>query len=76
VSGDANAAPAVPAFSVVRGRPTEEELAALVVVLAARATVEPPPAASPVSGWSSYARALRTPPLPGPGAWRAATRPA
>jgi Acyl-CoA carboxylase epsilon subunit len=66
----------VPAFRVLRGHPTEEEVAALLVVLAARATVEPTTTAPPTpSGWGSYARAVRAPLQPGPGAWLASARP-
>ncbi|HYP45130.1 MAG TPA: acyl-CoA carboxylase subunit epsilon [Propionibacteriaceae bacterium] len=67
-----------PLFSVVRGTPTDEELAALVAVLSARTgagqtgagPAEPPT----TSGWSAYWRAVRAPLRPGPGAWRAAGR--
>jgi hypothetical protein len=73
-TGDDTAAPA-PAFRVVRGHPTEEEVAALLVVLSSRATAEPAPAAPPTpSGWASYARAVRAPLQPGPGAWLASAR--
>jgi hypothetical protein len=72
VTGDTPA----PAFRVVRGHPSEEEVAALLVVLSARATAEPtttvPPTAA--SGWASYARAVRAPLQPGPGAWLASAR--
>jgi hypothetical protein len=64
-----------PAFRVVRGHPTEEEVAALLVVLSARAAAEPTttlPATA--SGWASYARAVRAPLQPGPGAWLASAR--
>jgi hypothetical protein len=64
-----------PAFRVVRGHPTEEEVAALLVVLSALAAAEPtttPPATD--SGWASYARAVRAPLQPGPGAWLASAR--
>ena len=70
-------AAATPAFRVVRGHPTEEEVAALLVVLSARATPEPTTTAAPTrtSGWASYARAIRAPLQPGPGAWEASARP-
>ena len=63
------------AFSVVRGNPTEEELAALVTVLILRsrgAASAPEPAAS---GWSAYWRTVRAPVTPGPNAWRMSGRP-
>jgi hypothetical protein len=75
VTADADAA--APVFRVVRGHPTEEEVAALLVVLSARATAEPTTAApATASGWASYARAIRAPLQPGPGAWQASARPA
>jgi hypothetical protein len=63
-----------PLFSVIKGDPTEEELAALVAVLAlrSRGDREPPPAQS---GWSAYWRSVRAPVQPGPEAWRMSGRP-
>jgi len=73
---DATAEPA-PLFTVVRGAPTEEELAALVAVLTSRAAVvaasDPAPAGRP-SGWADRTRALGAAPSPGPGAWVASAR--
>jgi hypothetical protein len=75
VSGDDTAA-STPAFRVVRGHPTEEEVAALLVVLSSRAFAEPTTTTPPTaSGWASYARGVRAPLLPGPGAWQASARP-
>jgi hypothetical protein len=68
--------PAVPApvLRVVRGDPTPEDLAALVVVLAARpAAPAPEPAAA--TGWADRAALLRHPPHPGPHAWRTSALP-
>ena len=64
-----------PLFQVVRGRPTDEELAALVVVLSTlgRASVAPP-APAPSSGWSAPWRSVRQPLHPGAGAWRMSGR--
>ena len=65
-------------FLVVRGAPTDAELAALTVVLAA---VAAPPAAPPTpqraarSAWNDPAARLRRPLPVGPGAWRASTWP-
>jgi hypothetical protein len=58
-----------PFLRVLRGRPTDAEVAALVAVLAARAgsTVEDP---EPRSGWADPARRLASLPRPGPDAWR------
>ena len=62
-------------ISVVRGSPTDEELAALVIVLAlSRRRSEPDPATRP-SGWSAYWRSVRAPITPGPNAWRMSGRP-
>lgn len=66
-----------PSFQVVRGQPTDEETAALAVVLAALAAREragPVPAGG-ASTWASHARALRSRPARGPGAWRRSALP-
>lgn len=59
---------------VVRGDPTEDELAAVVGVLAALAAHQPVAGVEePALGtslWSSRTRALRMPPTHGPTAWR------
>ena len=58
--------PAEPLIRITRGRPTAEELAALVVVLtAARPARES--ATTTSTGWGAYWRGLNTPPRPGPG---------
>jgi Acyl-CoA carboxylase epsilon subunit len=62
-------------FRVVRGTPTDAELAALTVVLAAVASpppAEPPP---PRSVWSDPAARLRRPLPVGPDAWRTSAWP-
>jgi hypothetical protein len=59
-------------FRVVRGEPSDAEVAALTVVLAAvaaGATASPCPRV--VDRWSDPAARLRVPLHPGPGAWRA-----
>ena len=64
-----------PLFWVVKGSPTEEELAALVAFFALRAgggAAVPDPAES---GWSAYWRSVRAPVQPGPEAWRMSGRP-
>jgi Acyl-CoA carboxylase epsilon subunit len=59
------------AFRVVRGEPSDEEIAALTVVLAAVAAPAHEPKAPPVrSRWSDPAARFRTPLHPGPDAWR------
>jgi len=64
-----------PAFSVVHGNPTDEELAAVWAVLASRpATGTAGPAQTETSGWSAYWRAVGAPLAPGPSAWRASAR--
>ena len=65
-----------PLFSVVRGRPSDEELAAVLTVLASRSAGEPSNAAPApeVTGWSAYWRAMGAPIARGPGAWRASGR--
>jgi hypothetical protein len=67
-----------PALTVVRGNPSAEEVAALVVVLA-RARRAPTALVTAGPGgrseWSSRSRMLRTPLERGPGAWRASALP-
>ena len=59
---------------VVRGQPTPEELAALVVVLSAQPPAEVPAPPTRPSGWADRGSAIRAPLVPGPGAWRASGR--
>jgi hypothetical protein len=61
-------------FRVVRGTPTDAELAALVLVLAAAAA---PPATPtpPPSAWNDRAARLRRPLPVGSAAWRTSTWP-
>ncbi|WP_374224861.1 acyl-CoA carboxylase epsilon subunit [Paenarthrobacter sp. DKR-5] len=57
-------------FSVVKGNPAEEELAALAaVVLSLAAEEEGAPAPASSRHWVRR-RQLRLAPVPGPGAWR------
>jgi hypothetical protein len=65
-----------PMFSVVKGSPTEDELAAVMTVLTIRFARPRQEEATPVrSGWSAYWRAVRSPIQPGPSAWRMSGRP-
>jgi hypothetical protein len=78
-----------PVITVVRGRPTQDELAALVpVLLAAGSAAEPADAVAPAvtaratarvtaraGAWTDRARAWHALPRPGPHAWRAAALP-
>ena len=74
VPAAAEAAPARPLLTVVRGEPTPEQLAALVAVVSARAAGAGEPAEAPApSPWA--APQLRRPLQPGPGAWRASALP-
>ena len=60
---------------VVKGHPTDEELAALVTVLRLSSRrPEPEPATRP-SGWSAYWRTVRAPISPGANAWRMSAHP-
>ena len=65
-----------PLLRVVRGDPSDEELAALTAVLAAAASSsaapEPPPRRS---AWTDRASLTRRVPHPGPSAWRASALP-
>lgn len=71
-----------PFVSVVRGQPTDAEMAALVSVLAARAAAaraaladQHASARAARSAWSDRSRQLRQPLIAGPGAWRASALP-
>ncbi len=65
-----------PLLRVVRGEPTDEELAALTVVVAALAgRGRPRRRPVPVGAWASPGGAHRPVLRPGPGGWRAAGRP-
>ncbi|WP_329135839.1 acyl-CoA carboxylase subunit epsilon [Streptomyces sp. NBC_01476] len=65
-------------IKVERGRPTPEELAAVVALVQARIAAVEPDEAAPrtTAAWSDPARALtRRTPRPGPGAWRTSAWP-
>ena len=63
-------------FRVVRGDPTDAELAALTVVLAAAAaTTQEAPEEPARSSWNDPEARLRRQLSPGPCAWRASTWP-
>jgi hypothetical protein len=65
-----------PILRVVRGNPSDAELAALTAVVAAAATSRKPRAPEPRSSWwGDHAAALRKPLFPGDGAWRASGLP-
>ncbi|MGI8458445.1 MAG: acyl-CoA carboxylase subunit epsilon [Propionibacteriaceae bacterium] len=62
-----------PQLRILRGRPTDAELAALVVTLQSLGAAEPEPE-SPRSGWAAYWRNHRPHLQPGPDAWRHSLR--
>jgi Acyl-CoA carboxylase epsilon subunit len=69
-----------PVLQVVKGDPTDEELAALVAVVAARAATQAAADAAVApeqraSDWASYWRNVRQPLQHGPGRWRASAYP-
>jgi hypothetical protein len=62
-----------PPLRVIKGNPTPEELAAVIVVLSGRgalARAEPTVTDTGSGGWSAYWRNVRAPLTAGPGAWR------
>ena len=63
------------AFSVVKGAPTDEEVAALVTVLTLAGRSAEPATETRPSGWAAYWRTVRAPIIPGPDAWRMSARP-
>jgi hypothetical protein len=69
---------AAPVITVVRGRPTPAELAAVVaVLLAAQAAAAAAPAPEPArrSYWAEHASVRTEFPRPRPGGWRASALP-
>jgi hypothetical protein len=69
---EAEQAPETPAFTVVRGEPTDEELAALTAVLAAATASAQEPEPQPATRTDVLRRAarLRNRIMAVPGAWR------
>lgn len=63
-------------YTVTRGTPTDEELAAVVAVLSARIAAARPVEATtaPRSGWAAHWRQVNAPVRPGPGSWQDAVR--
>lgn len=60
---------------VVRGEPTEDEIAALVAVISAKAAEADESGPQHSSDWAAYWHTVRAPLQPGPGAWLASARP-
>lgn len=65
---------AEPIITVVRGEPTDEEIAALITVLTAARPAGGAPPARPASQWAAYWRQMSAPLMPGPDAWRSSVR--
>ncbi|MFW6598688.1 acyl-CoA carboxylase subunit epsilon [Propionibacteriaceae bacterium Y2011] len=67
-----------PALQVVRGNPTDEELAAITAVLAAvtrrSGSRTPTPDETAVNGWAAHWRRMGATPQHGPGLWRLSAR--
>jgi Acyl-CoA carboxylase epsilon subunit len=63
-----------PLLRVVKGEPTDEELAALTAIVAAMSGRRERRKVIPVGAWASYADAHRRPAQAGPGGWRASGR--
>ena len=59
-----------PVLRVIRGNPTQEEIAALVAVLLSLPAEEEATPAPRRSAWSDRSRLLRHPLFPGHGTWR------
>jgi hypothetical protein len=64
-------------LQVVRGAPTDEELAALITVVAARRAAADSSRPAPLrrSGWTDRSRAMRGIHRHGPNGWRSAGQP-
>ena len=61
---------AAPLFSVVKGEPSAEELAALTAVVLSLGVTDAPDAGKPTLRHWVRRQQLRLAPTPGPGAWR------
>ncbi|MGH8774168.1 MAG: acyl-CoA carboxylase subunit epsilon [Jiangellaceae bacterium] len=68
-------AEAEPLVRVVKGDPTDEELAALVAALASRAAAGPSDTGEKPASWAAYWSSVREPLRHGPTAWRDSARP-
>ncbi|WP_442543119.1 acyl-CoA carboxylase subunit epsilon [Arthrobacter sp. KN11-1C] len=66
----ADAGPAEPLLSVVKGSPTPEELAALAAVVSSLGSHEEAEAPKPSTRHWLRRQQLRMDPTPGPGAWK------
>ena len=64
-----------PHLRVVRGNPTDEEVAALLAVVSTLRTQEEAPPPAPRSAWADRRTLVRQPLAHGPGAWRASAFP-
>ncbi|MGB4324501.1 MAG: acyl-CoA carboxylase subunit epsilon [Candidatus Nanopelagicales bacterium] len=61
-----------PLFSIIKGEPSPEDVAALTALLSAmNASNGVSEAPSDIHAWNSKERMFRHFPIPGPGAWRA-----
>jgi Acyl-CoA carboxylase epsilon subunit len=65
---------ASPLLRVVKGTPTDDELAALTAVVVALSQRRPRRRPTPVGGWADRTQLFRSTPRPGPGSWAASGR--
>jgi hypothetical protein len=68
--GEEQGEPTQPLFSVVKGEPSAEELAALTAVVLSLGAADPAEANKPTLRHWVRRQQLRLAPTPGPGAWR------
>jgi hypothetical protein len=64
-----------PHLRIVKGNPSDEELAALVAAVTTLGSAEEEPTSEPRSAWSDRRVLVREPLAHGPGAWRASGLP-
>ncbi|MGH3979587.1 MAG: acyl-CoA carboxylase subunit epsilon [Pseudonocardiaceae bacterium] len=64
-----------PVLRIVRGDPSDEEVAALTAVVAGLGSPSVPEPPRPRSAWADPASRLRVPLRPGPDAWRGSAMP-
>ncbi|WP_405904171.1 acyl-CoA carboxylase subunit epsilon [Streptomyces sp. NBC_00656] len=69
-----SATAAKPLLTIRGGSASPEEVAAVIAACVLLRPAVAEPVAHPTGDWASPDRLLRTPRLPGPGAWRASAR--
>lgn len=69
------AQPDPPVLRVLSGEPSPEDLAVITAILSAAGSTNADTTDQPPRTWAAYWRQVRPTMRPGPGAWRASSRP-